>query len=642
MKRHAKLIVIYLVLFAFILANAAQVSGAPSEKTRVWVEYAPGKAAAVSGSLRQIGAQFHYHFTELDSFVVTVSTSAMQGLINNPNVTYVEVDVERTLIEPQRISIQDLPDPNHTGQTIPFGIDAVQARDVWDSDRDGVIDEGAPTGADRVVCIIDTGYYAEHEDLSGVDLVGGISQIPGEEFTEDGYGHGTHVAGTVSAMNNDLGVVGVTPGTVSFYIVKIFDNAGEWVPQMHASNLTAAIYECADNGANVISMSMGGSSKSKKEREAFAELYSRGILHVAAAGNGENDKYHYPASYDSVISVAAIDEGMLKADFSQWNDQVELAAPGVSVLSTVSYIDPSTLTVQGMTYDGELLEFAGITAPYSASGALADGGLCAEAGDWDEKIVVCERGEYDFIEKVMNVMDGGGIAAVIYNNVEGIFSGTLGEEIPGVIPAISISQEDGEYVVNYYIGEEGSVFTDNSMPGNGYASWNGTSMAAPHVSGAAALVWSADTNLTNVEIREALDATAFDLGDPGRDVYYGFGLVQAYDALGYLAGSGNEEALDVNLQIGKRVVQPGDVVSIEVTVLDGNTALADATVDWLITTPNGNQIGSQLTTGEDGKATITYRVHVGRDGAGRYDVEVTASADGYVNASVETFFRVTQ
>ena len=64
------------------------------------------------------------------------------------------------------------------------------------------------------------------------------------------------------------------------------------------------------------------------------------------------------------------------------------------------------------------------------------------------------------------------------------------------------------------------------------------SMAAPHVSGVAALIWSAYPELTNVEIREALDATALDLGDAGRDVYYGFGLVQAYDALQFLSGPG--------------------------------------------------------------------------------------------------------
>ncbi len=637
MKRHGKIIVIILVLFAFVLATAAQVSSAPSEKTRVWVEYAPGKAAAVNGYLRQTGAQLHYHFAELDSFVVTVSSSAMQGLVNNPNVTYVEVDPERSLIQPQRIGLQDLPDPNHGVQTIPYGIDAVQARDVWDNDRDGVIDEGAPTGADRVVCIIDTGYYAEHEDLSGVDLVGGMSQVD-DFFYEDGYGHGTHVAGTISAMNNELGVVGVTPGTVSFYIVKIFDNAGEWVPNQHASDLTAAIYECADNEAHVISMSLGGSSKSKKELEAFDQLYDAGILHVAAAGNGENDKYHYPASYDSVISVAAIDADEVKADFSQWNDQVEISAPGVNVLSTVSYVPNSFLFVDDQAYPGLPMEFS----PYeTATGTLADGGRCLTTGDWEGMVVLCERGDVSFYDKVMNVQNSGGLAAVIYNNEPGLFSGTLGKKGDYIV-AISISQEDGQAALAY-LGMEATVQISESIPGSSYEAWNGTSMATPHVSGVAALIWSENPDWSNKQIRTAMQNTAKNLGDDeGWDVEFGFGLVQAKDALDYLVNSVIEDALNVNLNIGKKVFQAGDAVSIEVTVQDDSTALAGATVDWTITTANGNQIGSQLTTGEDGKATITYRVAKGRDGVGRYDVEVTASAEGYIPATAETFFRVTQ
>jgi serine protease len=183
------------------------------------------------------------------------------------------------------MTVDDLPDPNHDWQTIPFGIDAVQAQDVWDRDRDEVIDEGAPTGAGRVVCIIDTGFYNGHEDLAGVELVGGMSQT-GEPITEDGYGHGTHVAGTVTAMNNELGVVGVTPGTVSLYIVKIFDIDGNWVSKAHASDLVAAIYDCDENGgADVVNLSLGGFNHQPKERAAFDDHYQQGVLFVASANN---------------------------------------------------------------------------------------------------------------------------------------------------------------------------------------------------------------------------------------------------------------------------------------------------------------------------------------------------------------------
>jgi subtilisin family serine protease len=84
------------------------------------------------------------------------------------------------------------------------------------------------------------------------------------------------------------------------------------------------------------------------------------------------------------------------------------------------------------------------------------------------------------------------------------------------------------------VGEDATVHSEYIWPTSGYEAWGGTSMATPHVSGAAALIWSANPDWTNVQIREAMDATALDLGQEGRDVHYGFGLVQAYDALQYL------------------------------------------------------------------------------------------------------------
>ena len=101
------------------------------------------------------------------------------------------------------------------------------------------------------------------------------------------------------------------------------------------------------------------------------------------------------------------------------------------------------------------MEFAALG---TASGDLVDGGLCLAAdpaSDWSGKVVLCSRGEVSFLEKVTKVMENGGIAAVVYNNVPGIFSGTLGEEVDGVIVAVSISQEDGQYLVAQQAGRDG-------------------------------------------------------------------------------------------------------------------------------------------------------------------------------------------
>ncbi|PKO05703.1 MAG: peptidase S8 [Chloroflexi bacterium HGW-Chloroflexi-3] len=529
--------IILIIALLFVMGSITPASSEP--EVRVFVEYRVGQQAGVQTALKNAGAAFHYQFDELNSFVVSLPESALNGIRRNPNVISIEEDPIRELVRnmPSEAAAMTaetiLPE-----QVVPYGVDMVQARDIWDANRDGRIDKKAPTGAGRTVCIIDTGFYTEHEDFVGVDVLGGYSQTNGDDtflWTLDGYGHGTHVAGTIVAQNNEYGVVGVTPGTASLYIVKIFGDDGLWVSKAHASDLIKAAFLCADNGANIISMSLSGTNKSGKEEQAFNNVYAQGILSVAAASNDGIEELHYPASYDSVISVAAIDSTYTVADFSQHNEKVELAAPGVNVLSTVPFISTASVTVDGVSYEALGMEFAPTGA---ASGELVDGGFCLAtdpAADWTGKVVLCSRGSVSFAEKVTKVTQNGGEAAVIYNNKPGLFAGTLGEAGDYVI-AVSISQEDGQYLVANKIGSVATVVSTFEFPASGYEAWAGTSMATPHVSAVAALIWSWNPSLTNVQIREAMVATAMDLGDPGRDDYYGYGLVQAYDALKYLGG----------------------------------------------------------------------------------------------------------
>ena len=523
------------LVLALLFLLGAVLPAASAEEVRVWVEYRPGAAGNVRGELQRAGAQFHHQFDQLQSFVVSVPEKAMHALSRNPNVVSIEIDPVRELVQNIPGDAIVTTESILPEQVVPYGIDMVQARDIWDANRNGKIDKRAPTGAGRTVCVIDTGLYTEHEDLLGVDVVGGYSQVDEDpnRWSYDGHGHGTHVTGTITAMHNDIGVVGVTPGTVSIFFVKIFDDDGLWVTKKHASDLVEAAYLCADNGANVISMSLSGTNKSGKEERAFNDIYARGILSVAAASNDGIEQYHYPASYNSVVSVAAIDSTYTVADFSQFNDQVELAAPGVNVLSTLPFIAEGYVLVDSVEYEAIGIEFA---ATGTISGPLTDGGLCLGTGDWADSVVLCERGDISFYEKVMNVQSSGGVAAVIYNNVPGIFSGTLGAGNTSDILAVSLSQEDGQYLVADKLGEWAEVGSSVVFPASGYEPWSGTSMATPHVAGVAALIWSWDPTLTNVQIREALQMTAMDLGELGRDVHYGFGLVQAYDAWTYLGG----------------------------------------------------------------------------------------------------------
>ncbi|MBI2394220.1 MAG: S8 family serine peptidase [Deltaproteobacteria bacterium] len=123
-------------------------------------------------------------------------------------------------------------------------------------------------------------------------------------------------------------------------------------------------------------------------------------------------------------------------------------------------------------------------------------------------------------------------------NQGGNFSGTLGSGNSSTIPAVSLSQADGQHLVAAALGKSATVDSPSGA-GSGYEAWSGTSMATPHVAGVAALVWSKDTSWTNQQIRDALERAAMDLGAAGRDDAYSHGLVQAKKALDFLLASGD-------------------------------------------------------------------------------------------------------
>lgn len=474
-----------------------------SDQVRVFVGFKHGQKDSVAHALKGAGANMHYNFESLDAFSVSLPSQALKGLGNNPNVLYVEEDPKRFLMS----------------ETSPYGIAMVQANDL----------SLQPASANRKICIIDSGFDASHEDLPNNNVNGTNDSGTGNWFTDENH-HGTHVAGTIAAVaNNNTGVVGVFGSeNVSLHIIKVFDAAG-WA---YSSSLVAAGQACEAAGANVISMSLGGTFSSRTEDRYFSDAYSRGVLSIAAAGNDGNTRKSYPASYSGVMSVAAIDENKVVASFSQQNSEVEVAAPGVGVKSTVPMGTGSeaSLTVGSTLFAG----FAMDGSPNAtANGAVADCGIgdsaCSNAAG---KICVIQRGTVSFSDKVLNCQAGGGIGAVIYNNEPGALSGTLNGVVTS-IPSIGISDTDGATLMGM-LGQSASEFVG---AGN-YAYFDGTSMATPHVSAVAALVWSNHQACSNADIRNALDATAEDLGSAGRDVAYGYGLVQARAASDYLATNG--------------------------------------------------------------------------------------------------------
>lgn len=503
MKQHKLMLALGAVLS---VSFATALSAANPDPNRVMIKFSPGSKGAVTSALRGVGAQVHHELDIANAIAATVPAQALNGLRNNPNIELIEVDAPRYAL----------------GEAVPYGILNVQA--------DQVVSVGAD-GTGVKVCVIDSGIKQDHEDFAGIAMTGTASA--GQSWNTDSCGHGTHVAGTIAAVGgNGKGVIGVSPGKVSLHIVKVFD--GEACGWSYASTLVSAAQACQSAGAKIINMSLGGSTSSSTENTAFNNLNNAGILSIAAAGNAGNNRHSYPASYSSVMSVAAVDNTNTVASFSQYTNQVEIAAPGVGVLSTYP-ISSGSVNVGTASYMASAMD--GSPGGPSNAGPLVNGGKCLSAGAWAGATVLCERGDIAFSNKVLNVQSGGGRAAVLYNNVPGGFAGTL-NGVATTIPSVSISQEDGQFLIGNSLGASATVDARTLSNANGYAYLDGTSMATPHVAGVAALLWSAKPSASNTEIRNAMNSTALDRGASGRDNYYGNGVVQAYSALVALVGSG--------------------------------------------------------------------------------------------------------
>ncbi|WP_408953673.1 S8 family serine peptidase [Lysobacter sp. Hz 25] len=507
---------------------------------RVWVKFKSGAGAgAANRGLVQANVQqkvqalrtrlaaahggdatVNFQFDKLNAAVLTLpSADAVKALRDNPDVESVEIDQPRYPM----------------AQSVPYGIDQVQARDVWDANRDGVIDTGAATGEGIKVCVIDSGINSTHEDFAGIALTGYPTG-----WNTDTCGHGTHVAGTIAAANNSTGVVGVSPGKVSLHIVKIFGSNGyngsshgqcSWT---YSSTLVDAANRCAAAGAKIINMSLGGGGSSTTESNAFQTLANNGVLSIAAAGNDGNATLSYPASYPSVVSVAAIDQNNAKADFSQFNSEVELAAPGVDTYSTTPLAnDP--LVVGNSQFAANPISGSRQT---TASAGWVNGGQCtASSNTWRNKVVLCQRGTNTFTDKATKVKTGRGLAMVVYNNVDGPLqaglysSATPPQPVTSTLPAVGISKADGETIIATLAGQTATVDATPSVSNVAYENKSGTSMATPHVSGVAAVVWSAKPTATAQQVRDALATTAVDLDAAGRDNNTGWGLVQTQAAI---------------------------------------------------------------------------------------------------------------
>lgn len=186
------------------------------------------------------------------------------------------------------------------------------------------------TGSGVKVAVIDSG-VSPHDDL----VIRDSSDKSESGSTEDGFGHGTHVAGIISAeAGNNLGGAGIAPDS-ELYNIRVLMSNGAGSDDMIWHGLVQALEWDVD----IINMSLGGPGYNGLLQDKINEAYEKGIAVFAAAGNDGVSCINYPACFDNVICVAASDTNSVRAEFSTFGSWVDLTAPGVNIWSTYNNND---------------------------------------------------------------------------------------------------------------------------------------------------------------------------------------------------------------------------------------------------------------------------------------------------------------
>jgi thermitase len=336
MRRTMSLVACVAALCAVSAGNA---TAAKYDANTVIVKYADGVSTAErvalfdrAGVKRTVGS-----VAGVGAKVVTVGAdpATVAGRLNRSAlVAYAEPNyILSTQATPNDPFFSELYGLHNTGQTGGTSDADIDAPEGWDAAGLG----GFPASGGVKIGIVDTGIDQAHPDLSGktVNCADSLNGILVEGTCADDNMHGTHVAGTIAAKaNNATGVAGVA-FNANFAICKALRTAA-------GTGLTTDVANCINwthtRGAKVISMSLGG-GQSTTLRNAVVNAWKGGAANgsvlVAAAGNDGDSTVNYPAGYPEVVSVAATDHNDARASFSNANSDVEVAAPGVDILSTI-------------------------------------------------------------------------------------------------------------------------------------------------------------------------------------------------------------------------------------------------------------------------------------------------------------------
>ena len=256
--------------------------------------------------IHQNGGEIEHNYHVINGVSATLPKNAIDALSKNKDILYIEPDIE----------VQAF------GQTIPWGVERVNAPMVHPVNK----------GTGIKIAVIDSGIDYTHPDLNA-NYKGGYDFVNSDNDPMDDYGHGTKAAGVIAAEDNNVGIVGVAPES-SIYGVKVLSSSGSG----RVSTVVKGIEWAIDNDMDIISMSLGSTMGSLSFRSAVDHAYNSGIIVVASAGNygsSSTDSVAYPAKYDSVIAVSAIDQNDRITAFSSVGPAVELTGPGLGTTTTI-------------------------------------------------------------------------------------------------------------------------------------------------------------------------------------------------------------------------------------------------------------------------------------------------------------------
>lgn len=300
------------------MKNVSVIIGFRNPPGRSDVEFVSGQGGNIKRTYKIINA-----------ISADIPEESIDIIKRSPNVEYVEMDEKVFAHNAEwrgNVPIGTCQAIQILKQTVPWGISRIGAP---------LVHAVGNTGKGIRVGILDTGIDYNHEDLKG-NYKGGYNFVDNNNDPMDRNGHGTHVAGTIAAEDNDVGVIGVAP-QAHLYSVKVlsYDSTGT------ASDIISGLEWSVDNRMQVINMSLGSDESSVSVQRAVDNTYNAGVLVVVAAGNSGNaagigNNVDYPAKYNSVVSVGATDINDNRASFSSTGPRLELSAPGVNILSTLN------------------------------------------------------------------------------------------------------------------------------------------------------------------------------------------------------------------------------------------------------------------------------------------------------------------